>query len=158
VGYALLKKLMIFLPPLLFLGCNRHKDSGDARDLAEAANGRAIKSYKAAEFKQAVDELDDAIRLDPTKAAYYFNRANSKALLHDLEGAIKDFDRAIEIDPGAATYYSSRGYAFYKLGKFDKAIQEQLEAIRLEPMNSNGYYNLARIYGVWDGKQNWYYR
>jgi tetratricopeptide (TPR) repeat protein len=152
-GYLEDRLLMIFLiffTPFLPVACSQRNNEGpeNAMDLAEAANSRAIKFYKAAEFKHAVGELDDAIRLNPTKAEYYFNRANSKGGLYDWNDAINDFDRAIEMDPGAAKYYSSRGYAYYKVGKFDKSIQDQMEVIRLEPKNSNGYYNLARIYGT----------
>lgn len=142
---------LVFLSVLFPLpGCGQQskKLTGDSEAQAAAANRKGVELYKAARFKDAVEALDEAIRLDSNEAVYYFNRGGAKCGLNDWDGAINDLNQAIEMDPDQGKYHGSRGYAFYKKGKFDKAIQDHMSQVRLNPKDRNGYFNLARIYGT----------
>jgi len=49
--------------------------------------------------KEAIEDYDIAIGLDPKDEEAYFNRANAKADLNDDQGAIADYTKALAINP-----------------------------------------------------------
>src|SRR5262249_53959382 len=91
----------------------------------------------------AIEDLDEAIRLDPRFADAYYQRGHVWMAKRDYDKAIRDYTEAIRLDSQDAIYYSSRGYAWASKKDFDKAIQDYTEAIRLAPQHSFAYSDLA---------------
>jgi tetratricopeptide (TPR) repeat protein len=81
--------------------------------------------------RMALDELDEAIRLDPTAAAAYHQRGLLRAAGSAEEMA--DFDAAIRLDPGSAKYHVTRGRLHLARADYDRAIADFNEALRLNP-------------------------
>ncbi len=113
--------------------CSRIIGNGaaDPALLATAYRLRAAGYRIAKEQGKAVEDLNQAIRLDPAHAAYY------RGLIYygddDPERAIAAFDEAIRSDPGNAAIYNSRGFAYNAKGDRERAIADYSEAIRLDP-------------------------
>ena len=49
------------------------------------------------EHQRAVEDLDEAIRLDPKYADNYYNRGNAYGKLGEHQRAIQDYERAIQL-------------------------------------------------------------
>ncbi len=55
------------------------------------------------DYQRAIDDLDEAIRLDPELALAYYNRALASTLLGNDAAARQDIDRAVELGMDRAT-------------------------------------------------------
>lgn len=68
-----------------------------------------------------------------TLALVLTNRATSRQLTNDFEGAIRDYSEAIEIDPGRANAYNGRCWAYARLRRPEQALADCEESLRLNP-------------------------
>ncbi len=103
-------------------------------------------AYESGEYERAIQDLDEAIRLDPQYAFAYNNRGIAYRLLGQYNRAIQDYDEAIRLDPQYADAYYNRGVAYYNLGQYERAIQDWDEAIRLDPQYALAYNNRGIAY------------
>ena len=65
----------------------------DAESLNYSLRGNL--KYELDDFRGALDDLNEAIKICPKNALYYRSRADAKYELEDYEGAIKDFTQVI---------------------------------------------------------------
>lgn len=72
-------------------------------------------------FKHAIQDFNEAIRLDPQEPYYYSCRAYIKDKTGDIEGAIEDYTLAHELDPSDAITLNNLGLAEQKFGLTQKA-------------------------------------
>jgi tetratricopeptide (TPR) repeat protein len=63
----------------------------------------------------------------------YYNRGQTKIVLHDYQGAIVDYSAAINLDPKYGTYYFARGMARFALKDYPGTISDLTKSIELEP-------------------------
>jgi tetratricopeptide (TPR) repeat protein len=68
-----------------------------------------------------------------TLAQVLTNRAASRQLTNDFEGAIRDYGAAIEIEPGRANAYNGRCWAYAMLRRPEDALADCEESLRLAP-------------------------
>ncbi len=109
-----------------------------------AARGRDFSAREA--FDRAIAEFDEAIRLDPGRAASYLARADARHRTGRFREALADYTEALQRRPGDASAYTARGQAHHDLGAYDRAIADYAEAIRLNPGVAAAHYRrgLAR--------------
>ena len=108
---------------------------------AEVYFYRGNDKYASGDYKGAIADYTQAIRLNPDNAIIYYNRGNAKIGLKQHLAAIADYDTAIRLKPDYADAYVSRGGAKDELGQYLAAIADCNTAIRLEPDDANAYYN-----------------
>ena len=106
------------------------------------------------QYEMAIQEYDEAIRLERDDADAYYKRGlahealgKTKEARRDFESAIQEYDETIRTSPYAYPYYQ-RALTYKALGMtieaerdFESAIQEYDEAIRLDPQAGPYYYN-----------------
>ncbi len=97
-------------------------------------------------FDRAVQDLTEAIRLDPHRATAYQNRGAAYNGLGQYERAIEDLSRAIELDPSNAGAYTNRGLALFAAGRYDQAVVDLSAAIQLAPRNPIPYFNRGEVF------------
>jgi len=95
----------------------------------------------AKDYRGAITDYNEAIRLNPNYAETYTYRGIAKYQLADKEGAISDYNEAIRINPNYADAYNNRGSAKYGLGDKQGALTDYNEAIRLNPNHALAYNN-----------------
>jgi hypothetical protein len=83
-----------------------------------------VKRHEIGEYKKAIEDYTEAIRLDPLYALGYHNRGVAYYQLGEYQEAIKDYDEAIRLDPLYASAYLNRYFAYYELGQHEKAAQD----------------------------------
>jgi tetratricopeptide (TPR) repeat protein len=93
------------------------------------------------DFKGAIADYDQAIRLNPKLAVAYNGRGNARYELRDKQGAIADLEQAIRLDPKLAMAYNNRGGVRNELGDHRNAIADFDQAIRLDPNFALAYNN-----------------
>ena len=84
-------------------------------------------------YKGAIADYTEGIRLKPNVASAYYNRGTAKAYLKQYVAAIADFDTAIRLNPDHTGAYYNRGNAKKILKRYFAAITDYNEAIRLKP-------------------------
>jgi tetratricopeptide (TPR) repeat protein len=104
--------------------------------IAFAYEGRGRIALRHGDWRRAIADFDEAIHLNPNRAALYRDRALARRQNGDLELAIEDYDEAIAHDPRHATPYHQRGLALAGTGDLDRAILSYNTAIRLDPSDA----------------------
>ncbi len=72
----------------------------------------------------------------------YCNRAHSRSLLEDFEGAVQDIDHALAIAPGEPELLLQRGDLLHESGDNKAAVADYTRAIELRP-SARAYNNRA---------------
>ena len=116
--------------------CNRIIKSGRGtpHERAVAFNNRGGALYYSGKPERAIEDYDQAIKLDPNFAHAFNNRCWSGAVLGRTEQAAADCTRVLKLHNIANTF-ENRGFIFLKRGEFDRAIADYETGLRLDPPN-----------------------
>jgi lipoprotein NlpI len=130
---------------VVIAACNRAITSGRYRGdkLSELFQGRGLRYYRKRDLDRAIQDYDQAIRLDPQNGNAILNRGNAYNRKGEYDRALKDFDAGIRLggitDHGKIVAYSGRGTAYLRKGQYDRAIADCNEVIRLDPKDASAY-------------------
>ena len=116
-----------------------------SQDSHESYLIRGYKKEKLEDYKGAIADYTQAIRLKPDDDTAYYNRGNAKVKLRQYESAIKDHSIAVHLNPNNAYAYYSRGIAKGRLAQCVTAIADYDVAIRLKPDFVNAYINRGNV-------------
>ncbi|KAH7549425.1 hypothetical protein JRO89_XS13G0030400 [Xanthoceras sorbifolium] len=95
----------------------------EMRDAAQAFSGK---------LDEAIDQLTEAIMLNPTSAILYAARAGVFVKLKKPNAAIRDANAALQINPDSAKGYKIRGMAKAMLGQWEEAANDLHVASKLD--------------------------
>lgn len=98
---------------------------GGVRD-GNLLHDRAVCVFQLGRKKEALDQLDEAVALEPDNPYRYSSRAWIRAALKDVDGAIADYRKALEIDPDDAITLNNLGLLEEQYG-MRKAAQERFK-------------------------------
>lgn len=101
----------------------------------------AIKAQIFNNCKEAMPDLDMAIKLNSKFAIAYHNRGICKINLGKTKEAVKDFSKTLKINPNYFLSYNSRGVAYGMLGKNKKAIKDFDNTLKIKPNYVRAYIN-----------------
>jgi tetratricopeptide (TPR) repeat protein len=96
--------------------------------------------YRDGRYESAMLAFDNAVRLEPSVAAYN-NRAGAHVHLGNLVQALGDYTQAISMSPRDPELFVNRSNVYLALGNHDFAIQDLNTAIHLAPNYSKAYFN-----------------
>jgi tetratricopeptide (TPR) repeat protein len=112
-------------------------DKTDARSYACRASALGFKD----EFKAAIKDFTEALRLNPKEATWYSGRGINYAAIKDYDKAIADYDQSLKLVKNADAY-NKRALAYLSKNDYDKAVADFTEAIQLD--HKNFYYYSGR--------------
>ena len=95
------------------------------------------------EFRRAINDFDEAVKIDSTNSELFFNRGYSYSALDDYDKAIIDYSTAIILDSSNAKVFVNRGDLWSRAGQQRLAIFDFTKAITLNPDDELAYYNRA---------------
>ncbi|KAG8072432.1 hypothetical protein GUJ93_ZPchr0006g42383 [Zizania palustris] len=98
--------------------CRALSHRTDPEKLKEMGN----EEYREGHYAEAVALYDQAIMVDPTRPAYWSNKAAALAALGRLIEAVGDCREAVRIDPSYNRAHHRLGGLYLRLGEADKAI------------------------------------
>src|SRR6266851_5797070 len=114
--------------------------------LATAYYSRATARRVEGWYDRAIEDYDQAIRLDPKHAIAYNDRGTAFSHKALPNRAIQDFDQAVRLDPKYAFAFNNRGNAYRAKGELDRAIRDFDEAIRVQPTYALAFNNRGNAY------------
>lgn len=80
-------------------------------------------------YKAAIKDFSEAIRLDSGFVEAYENRGVSKYYLNDYKGAIDDYNKALELKPFDYETIGRRGWAWFGLRRYEEALFDFTKAL-----------------------------
>jgi tetratricopeptide (TPR) repeat protein len=114
--------------------CTALIGSATGDTLAKAFTYRGFSYLKKNRYELAIEDFNQAIRLNPDNAWALANRGNAYFNLRQPERALEDYDQALKLNPvGYATLFYGRGAIYRGRGEPGRAITQFNEAIRLKP-------------------------
>ena len=141
------------------LGSNEQPATTAATKNTEAHNAYLLGHYlfhrrNLEDYRKAVAQFDEAIRLDADYALAYAERSEAWTLIGDLTGETKtdwakardDAERAVAIAPGLAEAHAALGWVrFFTEWKFAEGLSELKRAREISPANPTANDLLARV-------------
>jgi lipoprotein NlpI len=104
-------------------------------------------AYEAkAQYDRAIEDFDQAIRLDPRYAPAFYNRGNAYQANAEYDRAIEDYDQAIRLNPKYTFAFYNRGNAYAAKAQYDHAIEDYDQAIRLDPKYAFAFITRGNAY------------
>lgn len=101
---------------------------------------------KANEHKQAIEDYDKAIQLNPNNPVIYNDRGDSHLALNNHENALADYNQAIALNPNYDSAYINRSKCHLKNKNYAKSIADCDSAIRINSKNPVAYFNRGLIH------------
>jgi tetratricopeptide (TPR) repeat protein len=112
------------------------------------------------DYDHAIEDYNQAIRLNPNNAAGYLGRGASLTFKKDYDHAIDDLSHAIQLSPNYAPAYFDRGGAYDDRGvaydenqdydhatqDYNQAIQDYNDAIRLKTSYASAFFRRGVAY------------
>ena len=137
-----------FSPEEQISGCSSAIKSGKlaGKDLALAFTIRGSAYRVHGELKPALEDYNQAAKLDPHNADIFFRRGIVLGMLGEADHAIADFDQAIKLEPDHAGALYSRGLTYSNTGRWERAIEDYDQAIKLSPDNVMAISNRGNAY------------
>lgn len=83
------------------------------------------------DYKNAIQDYDQALRLTPSNSEVYYNRGVAYFSIGLSQNAIQDFDQAIALQPSMAEAYGNRGVIRSHLGDRFGALADYQKAMTL---------------------------
>jgi tetratricopeptide (TPR) repeat protein len=95
--------------------------------------GRGMSSDEKGDHDSAINDFNEAIRLDPKLSDAFQGRGTAWEQKGDYDKAISDYNEAIRLDPKSARSYCGLGNVSATQGEYDKAVTNLNRAIQLDP-------------------------
>lgn len=105
----------------------------------DALLGRAAVSYDLKQYKQALDDYDEILKLDPDRADAYRGRSYVLRSLGDRAGALASINKAMEIAPSKTSYFGNRADIHFFIGEYEKAAADYAEFLAAYPKAPFGH-------------------
>ncbi|MCP2731284.1 tetratricopeptide repeat protein [Limnofasciculus baicalensis] len=110
----------------------------------EFYKGAMAKFYRE-NYREALDDFNWLIQVDPKDAKAYCYRGIVRKKLGNLQGAIQDLGEAMQLNPNDEQIRNHRGLVRIELGDYRGAIDDFTELLRTQPQNAEALAN--RGYG-----------
>jgi tetratricopeptide (TPR) repeat protein len=113
--------------------------------LAQESADRALQLSAQGRIAEALHELEQALRLDASRADWWHQRGIACVGLRRFQAALESFERAAVLAPLEPVIVSARGVALEGLGRSREAAECYRRAIELSPAYVTAYANLGRL-------------
>lgn len=121
-------------------------DPNDIYFLARFLNSRGNTYYVQDNLRAALDDYEEAIRLNPEDDTTYNNLGLAYHEQGNFAGALTNYELAIRLNPENPTIYFNRGNTYSAQGNFIAAIEDYSQAILLNPEFAIAYNNRGLVY------------
>ena len=116
-----------------------------AANLAIAYQQRAFSYANDQRFQDALNDLNEAIKIKPDDARAYEQRAAIEMRINDYEKALADYAAASKASPGEIKYHNYRGYIYELRGDLQNAMAETDAALKVNSKNKEAVERKQRL-------------
>jgi tetratricopeptide (TPR) repeat protein len=133
-------------------GCTAIIQSGLLTKLLPAStlsimyDNRGTAYYNKGDYDRAIQDYDQAIRINPNGVSGYYSRGSAYYKKGDYDRVIQDLNEAIRLSPKDTSLYDLRGESYKNKSDYDRAIQDFNEAIHLNPNFERAYFDCGNAY------------
>jgi tetratricopeptide (TPR) repeat protein len=113
-------------------------------NLAIAYQQRAYSYAKDQRFQDAINDLNEAIKIKPDPHAYEQRGAIERGI-NDYDRALADFAEASKLNPEEIKYHNYRAYIYETRGDLPNAIAENDAALKINSKNKEALDRKARL-------------
>jgi tetratricopeptide (TPR) repeat protein len=107
---------------------------------AENYHQQAITKIKQENYLSAIDDLNQAIALNPEYRSAYFNRSQVRYQLGDYQGSIQDLEVTINMNPQDYYAYYRMGSSLLQDGNYEQAISNYNRSLQYNPNLAEAYF------------------
>lgn len=115
-------------------------------DTPIAYNNRGSKYMEIGELRLALDDLNQAVHLNPKYKDAYFNRALLYTETGQYERAISDLSTIIGLDSSHLEAYNNRGFVHFRKNNLTEAISDFTQALKIDPSYMQARLNRAQCH------------
>ncbi len=101
--------------------------------MADTAYRQGLEKVADGRHDEALEDFNRAIRLDPTQAEAFLQRARLRASRGKDQEALKDYDRAVELRPDDLDFRLERAELAVAIGDDQRAIEDTDKIIKAQP-------------------------
>ena len=114
-------------------------------NLAIAYQQRAFSYANDQRFQDALNDLNESIKINPRDARAYEQRAAIEMKINDYDKALTDYGEAIKTNPGEIKYHLYRGYIYELRGDLQNAMTDTDAALKINPKNKEAVERKQRL-------------
>jgi tetratricopeptide (TPR) repeat protein len=103
--------------------------------------------YNAKHYKEAIEVLQKAVRLNSGHADAFYQLGLAFSQLGEYQTALVHLENAKRISPTRSDIHYMLGVVFGGLKQNERAVQAYLEAVKYRPDDASSYFNLGVVYG-----------
>ena len=115
------------------------------QNLAIAYQQRAFSYANDQRFQDALNDLGEAIRINPRDARTFEQRAAVEMRINDYDKALADYEVATKLNPGEIKYHLYRGYIYELRGDLQNAMAETDSALKINSKNKEALERKQRL-------------
>ncbi len=115
------------------------------QNLAIVYQQRAFSYANDQRFQDAMNDLGEAIKINPRDARAYEQRAAIEMRINDYDKALADYGEAIKTNPGEIRYHLYRGYIYEMRGDIQNAMTETDRALKIDSKNQEAQARKQRL-------------
>lgn len=104
--------------------------------LGAEAKERGNEAFRAGNFPVAIKEYEDAVKRDPTNAAYYNNLAAALVKVMDFNGAKAAVEKSLSYDQKYVKAWAKKGDIEFFMKEYHKSIDSFKAGLAIEPGNA----------------------
>lgn len=131
----------VFAPDLQIGSCTALVQAGGtAAQMSAALNNRGNAYSDKGQFDRAIQDYDQAIRLDPNNGLAFCNRGSAHHRQGRFDLAIQDYGQAIGLYPNFVLAHFNRGIAYHATRRLPQAIADYEAVLRIRPKEPYALY------------------
>jgi tetratricopeptide (TPR) repeat protein len=115
------------------------------QNLAISYQQRAFSYANDQRFQDALNDLNEAIKINPRDARAYEQRAAIEMKINDYDKALADYGEAIKANPGEIKYHLYRGYIYELRGDLQNAMADTEAALKISSKNKEALERKQRL-------------
>src|SRR5947209_2684839 len=115
------------------------------QNLAIAYQQRAFSYANDQRFQDALNDLSEAIKVNPRDARAYEQRAAVEMRINDYDKALADYGEAIKTNPGEIRYHLYRSYIYELRGDIQNAMADTDRALKIDSQNTEALDRKQRL-------------
>jgi len=115
------------------------------QNMAIAYQQRAFSYANDQRFQEALNDLNEAVKINPRDARAYEQRAAIEMKINDYDKAVADYGEAIKANPGEIKYHLYRGYIYELRGDLQNAMAETEAALKISSKNKEAVERKQRL-------------